>query len=222
MKEFDKLINTVRILRSPGGCPWDRAQKLSDARKHLIEETYELIEGIDEKKYDLIKEELGDLFLVLVFITDMLSEKGLFDLKEVLKIINDKLISRHPHVFAGKKLKDKDEVLKYWIAKKAKKKKRKTIKDRLPKDAPSLFLAEMFLKEASYLNSKGKKNNKKKINALIASINDDLSSFSGAKAKHLENIIFSLCQLSYICKVDLESILRRKILKTAEKTPYNP
>ena len=105
MKEFDKLVNTIKILRSPKGCPWDRAQKLIDARKHLIEETYELIDAIDEKEYDLIEEELGDLFIVLVFITDMLKGKGLFDLKKVLKKTNDKLISRHPHIFAGKALK---------------------------------------------------------------------------------------------------------------------
>lgn len=222
MKEFDRLINTVRTLRSPGGCPWDRAQKLSDVRKHLIEETYELIEGIDEKKYDLIKEEAGDLFLILVFIADMFGEKGLFDLKEVLKVINDKLISRHPHVFAGKSLKNKEEVLKYWVARKAKKKKRKTIKDRLPKAAPSLFLAEIFLKEISYINSKGNKNKKKKTAALLSKIKSELSAFNKGKARSLENILFYLTQLSYICKIDLESLLRSKILREAEKISYNP
>lgn len=222
MKEFDDLISTVRILRSPGGCPWDRAQKISDARKHLIEETYELIEGIDDKKIDVIKEELGDLFLVLVFIADMFKDRKGFNLKMVLKKINNKLISRHPHVFSNKKLKNKDEVLKYWISKKAKKKRRKTIKDRLPKAAPALFLAEIFLKESSYINSATRKNKEKEVTSIVSSLKRELRHFKAHKPKSFEKLLFLLCQLSYLYKIDLENILRNKIIKEAEKSPYLP
>ena len=76
MKEFDELIRVVKILRSPKGCPWDRAQTIDNMRGYLLEETYELIDGIDKKKTPVIREELGDVLLILVVITQMFNEKS--------------------------------------------------------------------------------------------------------------------------------------------------
>jgi tetrapyrrole methylase family protein/MazG family protein len=150
VKEFDRLLHIVEKLRSPQGCPWDRAQTVANYKKYLLEEAYELIESINARDAGMCKEEIGDLLLILVAISSLFKEKRQFGIDDALKSINEKLISRHPHVFSSKRLSTKEEVLAYWIEAKAKKKKRKTVKDRLPHSAPALLLAEIFLKEASH------------------------------------------------------------------------
>jgi tetrapyrrole methylase family protein/MazG family protein len=221
MKEFDDLINIIRVLRAPGGCPWDRAQKLTDYKRFLLEEAYELIEGIDAKKKHLIKEELGDLFLILALIAEMVEPKNKEGLAEVLEGINQKLVSRHPHVFSKKKLKTKEEVLNYWIASKAKKKKRKTIEERLPLPAPSLFLAHIFWRE--YFNIDKISANKGKAAATaVEKINFGVSSLGKSKARELlfADILFELSRLAEIYRVDLEPGFRKKIIEIAGKTKY--
>jgi tetrapyrrole methylase family protein / MazG family protein len=151
MKQFDRLIKIIKTLRSPKGCPWDRAQKISDYERYLLEEAYELIEALRSGKSEEVREEVGDLYLILSMITEMFAEKKKFNHQQALEGISNKLIYRHPHVFAGKKIIGKDAVLAYWIKNKAKKKNRKTVKDRLPQTAPALLLAEVFLKEKKHI-----------------------------------------------------------------------
>ena len=124
MKEFNELLRVIRRLRSPGGCPWDQAQTVDDMKNYLLEEAYELVDAINTKKPVLVKEELGDVFLILTVITEMFREKKRFCLKDVFNHIKNKLINRHPHVFSKEKLETKEEVLSYWIKNKAKSKNR--------------------------------------------------------------------------------------------------
>jgi len=97
---FQKFYDIVVRLRSPGGCPWDIEQTPLSLRGDLIEETYECIEAIDEGKPDHIKEELGDLFLLVTMLAFMHEQDGLFSLGDVLEGVSEKLVRRHPHVFA--------------------------------------------------------------------------------------------------------------------------
>ncbi len=99
-KKFEKLLEIMRTLRAPGGCPWDRKQTLQTLRRYLIEETYEVLDAIERGAWDNLAEELGDLQLQIVFQARIADDEGLFDISDVLDRINAKLIRRHPHVFA--------------------------------------------------------------------------------------------------------------------------
>jgi len=112
---FKKLVGIVARLRSPGGCPWDLEQTPLSLRGDLLEETYECIEAIDEHNPLHVKEELGDLFLLVTMLAYMHEQEGLFSLDSVLEGISEKLIRRHPHVFAENKTSlSSGEVLKNW------------------------------------------------------------------------------------------------------------
>jgi uncharacterized protein YabN with tetrapyrrole methylase and pyrophosphatase domain len=219
MKEFDDLINIVKILRSPAGCPWDRAQKVEDYKRYLLEESYELIDAINNSKLSEIKEEIGDIILILVILAQMFSEKNKFSIVDSLQLINQKMVSRHPHVFSCKKLKTKEEVLKYWINAKAKTKKRKTVKDRLPLSASSLTLAEIFYKERVNLKNKQSSAMKMSGNQLLRSLGKVTS--AKGKEKIMVKIILSLCALAHEQKIDLESALRKQVFALADRTKYS-
>jgi len=218
MKEFDALVKTIRKLRAPGGCPWDRAQTIENYKKFVLEETYELIDEISENKSESVREELGDIFLILIVIADMFQEKGKFTLADVLKYVNEKLILRHPHVFSTAKLKTEKEVLAYWIKHKAKHKKRKTIKERLPRVAPALLLCDLFFKEYAHLGSK--KQYKK--NEIVRKIKDNLNLLDKRKDKKavFGEILFEISRLSSLQNIDCENILREKVIKEAASSRY--
>lgn len=99
MSAFDDLVAIVARLRAPDGCPWDREQTPASARTFLLEEVYELVEAIDSRDIDAIREELGDLLFNIVLLAQMYAEQGEFDLAEVARGIADKMVRRHPHVF---------------------------------------------------------------------------------------------------------------------------
>ena len=220
MKQFDELLKTIRILRSPRGCPWDRAQKVDNMKNYLLEEAYELIDGIDRKNTKVVKEELGDIFLILIVITEMFREKDKFKLGEVLCQINKKLVSRHPHVFSSKKLKTKEEVLSHWIKDKAKKKKRKSINDRLPRSGPSLLLANILFKE--YDNLDKPKLTRRDFSELIHETEGKLKKLKRAKSKKklLADLTLDICKIAFILGLDLEGLLRRTIRKEARNISY--
>lgn len=110
------LVEIVRLLRAPGGCPWDREQDHRSIRKNLLEETYEVAEAIDMDSVPMLREELGDLLLQVVLHAQMESEKGTFSFSDVCDEICQKLIVRHPHVFGSVKADSTNEVLKNWEA----------------------------------------------------------------------------------------------------------
>jgi tetrapyrrole methylase family protein/MazG family protein len=111
---YTGLYDVIVRLRAPDGCPWDREQSPASLRGDLIEETYECVEAIDEKDPLHIREELGDLYLLVTMLAYMHQEEGLFTVEDVLRGIAEKLIRRHPHVFGETRVKDSAEVLENW------------------------------------------------------------------------------------------------------------
>lgn len=112
--DFDDLVKIVSVLRSPGGCPWDREQTHKSIRANFIEETYEAVEAIDTDDTELLREELGDVMLQVALHSQIESEKGSFDISDVANEVCKKLIVRHPHVFGDIKADTTGEVLKNW------------------------------------------------------------------------------------------------------------
>jgi tetrapyrrole methylase family protein/MazG family protein len=148
-KEFSRLVKIIEKLRAPDGCPWDREQTLYSLRDQLIEETFELVEAIDNKDIENIKEELGDLLLHVIMHSVIAAEDNLFTLTDVMKTISEKLIRRHPHVFGGEKTDSVDDVLVNWEKIKSKEKKdRKYILDGIPKGLPSIQKAYKLQEKA--------------------------------------------------------------------------
>ncbi len=128
--DIEKLREIVHILRSPDGCEWDRAQDFNSMKKCLKDETEEVFEAIDNKDYDNLKEELGDVLLQVLLNSEIASEQGLFTFDDVVQMLSEKLIRRHPHVFGDvKKPTTPEESLAIWKSVKLMEKERKnTIK----------------------------------------------------------------------------------------------
>lgn len=116
-------------LRAPGGCPWDREQSFDTIKKYTLEETYEVLEAIDDRNWAELPGELGDLLLQVLFYAEMAKEQGLFSIDDVLDALSNKLISRHPHVFGDVDAKDSNQVLRNWEALKKQEKKHRTAKN---------------------------------------------------------------------------------------------
>lgn len=110
-------------LRAPGGCPWDREQSFDTIKKYTLEETYEVLEAIDDRNWPELPGELGDLLLQVLFYAEMGNEQGLFSIDDVIEALSNKLVSRHPHVFGDVEAKDSQQVLKNWEALKKEEKK---------------------------------------------------------------------------------------------------
>lgn len=149
--DFDDLVLVMEILRSEEGCPWDREQTHESIRENFIEETYEVIEAIDTNDPVLLREELGDVMLQIVFHARMEEEIGGFSVSDVCNDVCVKLIHRHPHVFGDVKVSDSDEVLDVWNSIKNEEKQRVTMTDKLraiPPMLPALMRAEKAGKKA--------------------------------------------------------------------------
>jgi len=114
MKEFDKLVEIMERLRGENGCPWDKEQSFESLKPFVIEEAYEAIETIDDKDYTHLCEELGDLQLQIVFLSQIAKEQKLFTVEDALNSINEKMIRRHPHVFGEEIVENSDDVLTNW------------------------------------------------------------------------------------------------------------
>ena len=150
--DFDDLVTVVEVLRSDVGCPWDREQDHKSLRKGFIEETYEVIEAIDTSNPVLLREELGDVMLQVVFHAQIENEKGVFNIDNVANDICVKLIHRHPHVFGDVVAEDAEKVLANWEKIKSDEKQRVTVTDKLravPAMLPALMRAEKIGKKAS-------------------------------------------------------------------------
>ena len=149
--DVSDLEQIVAILRGPGGCPWDAEQTHESVRREFLEETYEVVEAIDEGNPDHLKEELGDVLLQVVFHAQMEKEAGRFDLKDAADGICKKLIYRHPHVFAQVEVSGTGEVLENWDQLKRVEKHQQTHTDALnsvARSLPSLWRAEKVQKKA--------------------------------------------------------------------------
>ncbi len=146
--KFQTLMDIVARLRAPGGCPWDREQTHESLKRNLLEESYEVIEAIDQGDPAVLSEELGDLLVQVAFHADIAKEAGDFQLEDVIREINAKLVRRHPHVFADGHAKDAREVERNWERIKAEEREAKgEIKspvEGIPGDLPALAYAQLM------------------------------------------------------------------------------
>src|SRR3954469_16079854 len=151
---INELVRVMAKLRSPTGCPWDREQNHSSLRFHAVEEVYELIDAIEAGDDHEMMEELGDLLLQVVFHCQLAQERGAFDFEKVCRHLVDKLVRRHPHVFAKAQAKTVDAVWAQWEKiKKAEKHgtrhDRPSALDGIPRHLPALLRSEKLVKKAS-------------------------------------------------------------------------
>jgi MazG family protein len=114
--KFERVKSIMARLRAPGGCPWDREQTFDSIKRYTLEETYEVLEAIDNRDWKELTSELGDLLLQVLFYAEMAEEQGSFTIDDVLDSLSNKLIHRHPHVFGDTKAEDSAQVLKNWEA----------------------------------------------------------------------------------------------------------
>ena len=157
MKSFEELISIVKRLRGENGCAWDRVQTFESLIPCFLEEAYEVVDGISKRDYQNIKEELGDVLLHIVFFSELANDENKFNIDEVIKNINQKLIRRHPHVFGESKVKDVDGILKQWDEikkeekeiKSRKNKNYKSVLDDIPNSLPVMERAYKLMKRAA-------------------------------------------------------------------------
>jgi ATP diphosphatase len=158
--KFERVKSIMARLRAPGGCPWDREQTFDTIKRYTLEETYEVLEAIDNRDWKELTSELGDLLLQVLFYAEMAEEQGSFTIDDVLDALSSKLIHRHPHVFGDAKADDSVQVLKNWEALKAEEKRKSLQTNGVPEQArPALLLdvvsAKMpALQEAHKISSK--------------------------------------------------------------------
>ncbi|HET7442383.1 MAG TPA: nucleoside triphosphate pyrophosphohydrolase [Terriglobales bacterium] len=124
-QRFERAVSIMARLRAPGGCPWDREQTFDSIKPYTLEETYEVLEAIDNRDWEELTGELGDLLLQVLFYAEMAQEQGSFSIDEVLDRLSDKLVARHPHVFGDVKAETPSDVLRNWEALKAEEKKKR-------------------------------------------------------------------------------------------------
>lgn len=149
---IDDLLEIMKMLRSENGCPWDRQQTHESIKNNLIEETYEVIEAIDKNSAEMLREELGDLLLQVVFHSQMETEMNSFTFEDVADEVCKKLVERHPHIFGDIKVHSADDVLKNWDSIKKESKNQQTYSDTLdavPKVFPALMRAQKISKRAA-------------------------------------------------------------------------
>lgn len=149
MKNLEELIETVRILRSENGCSWDREQTHYSLRANMIEEAYEAVDAIDDNDMKHLREELGDVLLQVLLHSQIAKEEGSFELEDVAKELNEKLIRRHPHVFGNVDVNSVDEIITNWDnIKKQEKTHRTSIMDGVSRSQAALMSAQKISKKA--------------------------------------------------------------------------
>lgn len=151
LKSFSKLRDIIAVLRGPNGCPWDKEQTHESLKKYLIEETFEVIEAIDSGDIDHLIEELGDVLLQVMLHAQIGEDEGYFAIEDVIEVLSEKMIRRHPHVFGDVQAEDSKEVLRNWqeIKKQEKGDKESSLLDGISKSMPNLLRAYEIQKKAA-------------------------------------------------------------------------
>jgi XTP/dITP diphosphohydrolase len=230
LKEFDEFVTIIKRLRNE--CPWDKEQTHDSIRHLLLEETYEVIEAIDNKNYNELKKELGDLLLHVIFNAVIAEGDDKFDLKDVIDSINDKLVIRHPHVFGDTKVSGKKEVLRNWEHIKLEEG-RKSVLQGVPKELPSLTRAFRIQEKASKVGFDWKFS----VDA-FEKLEEELKEFKEATEKcksrsdeitkedlicleeELGDILFSIVNYARFINLNPENALRNTISKFLKRFSY--
>ena len=224
---FVGLVEIMARLRGEGGCPWDREQTPETIKPYLIEETYEVLEAIDEQDPEKLKEELGDLMLQVVFHARMAEETGAFAIGDVLAAINDKLVRRHPHVFGDRKAETAQEVLFNWEQIKQTERRREkgqaSLLDGVPREMPALLRAHRLQEKASRVGFDWKE-----AQEVIRKVEEELAELRAAMEGQAEDrveaelgdLLFALVNLSRFLSVNPEEALRKTIARFIARFRY--
>ena len=222
---FDRLMNLMRRLRAPGGCPWDAEQTHESLKRYLLEECYEVIEAIDTNDQELLKEELGDLLLQPVFHAAIAEEAGRFTMDEVIEAICDKLVRRHPHVFGDERVRNAEEQVVNWerIKKQEKSKKgeeRPSALSGVPPQLPALLKAQKITEKAARVGFDWEH-----VDQVFAKVLEELKEFEETMAEgdqarmeaELGDLLFAVVNLGRFHALDPEEALRKTIARFSRR-----
>jgi len=216
---FARLVEIMAQLRAPGGCPWDLKQNFDTIKPYLLEETYEVMDAIDQRDWAGLAEELGDLMLQAVFFAQMASEEGRFDIADSLHAINSKLVRRHPHVFASGDAKTAEDVTRRWDEIKAEEKaasgkpKPQGLLGGVPRNLPALVEAAQISSRAA-----GAGFDWDNLQQVVAKLHEELGELDQAQspesaADELGDLLFVVVNMARFLKVDPEQALRKSNAK---------
>ena len=221
-RDLSRLVEIMAALRNPdGGCPWDLEQDFSTIRNYTIEEAYEVADAIEREDFDELRDELGDLILQPVYHAQMASERGLFDIGDVIEAITTKLIRRHPHVFGEEAAKSASGAKGHWEAIKAaeragKAKAPESLLDDVPHTLPALSRAEKLSKRAATVDFDWP-DWQQTLGKVREELDETVAVAAGTdKAKVHEEVgdlLFSVANLARKLGVDPEAALRDANLK---------
>jgi len=215
------LLDIMRRLRDE--CPWDSKQTHHTLKQYLLEEAYEVLETIDSESWNLLSSELGDLLLQIIFHSEIASRAGEFDFNDVVDKIAEKLVQRHPHVFADKRVNSAEEVQENWEHSKILKESRKSILAGIPKAAPALLQAQRLQQKAATVGFDWTE-----INPIIDKIDEEWQEFKQALkedhpseiSKEFGDMLFGMVNLARFYNVLAEDALRLTNQKFIRRFQY--
>ena len=216
----ERLLDLIRVmarLRAPGGCPWDREQDHRSLARHLLEETHEVLEAIDADDRDLLRDELGDVLLQVVFHAEMAAEDGAWDVDDVAEGVVRKLIRRHPHVFGEVEVSGPAEVLVNWERIKAEESGRKPVEDDIPPTLPALARAAKVQRRVAGFGFAWR-SVEGALGALREEV-DELEAYTDPDNAEEEvgDVLFATVAVARTLGIDAESALRRTIRGFADR-----
>lgn len=209
LDQFTTLLEIIARLRAPDGCPWDRQQTHTSLRDSFLQECYEVLEALDEGDTGQLSQELGDLLLHIVLQTQIATEAGEFEIRDVIRGINAKLVHRHPHVFGSGKVKDAEEVVHNWEALKQEEKGEDTsILDGVPKQMPALGYSQEIQHRVAQVGFDWED-----VDGVIEKLAEEIGELKQADsqeqvAQEFGDLLFTLANIARRMDVDLESALR--------------
>ena len=232
-KRFAELVSVMERLRGKNGCPWDREQTRESLKPFLLEESYEVLEAIDEGDPEILKEELGDLLFQILFHSEIARERGEFGIEDVLSYTIEKMTRRHPHVFGtvpsavrkGRRLTSKD-VLARWEELKQKEKrnrKRKSVLDGVPIPLPALMRAYQLQTRASRVGFDWKELRPvwNKVREELKELEHAVDTGEDRSVRHeLGDLFFALVNLARFLKLDPEETLRKSNQRFVDRFHY--
>lgn len=209
--KFEKLTALMAHLRGPNGCPWDREQTHASLRQHLLEEAHEVLECIDESRFDELRGELGDLLLQVIFHAQLAAEVKRFTIEDVVEAISDKLIRRHPHVFGEASVASAQEQRHAWERLKKSEGKNSAL-DGVPRALPSLQRASRLQNKAGASGFRWRNEEE-----VWAKFHEEMNELSAARAngapqeieEEFGDALFVMAQLADYAGVNAEDALRR-------------
>ncbi len=226
-EQFGRLVEIMARLRGENGCPWDRKQTHASIKPYLVEETYEVLEAIDEGSAGKLCEELGDLALQIVFHAQMAAEVNCFTITDVLRAINEKLVRRHPHVFGDVKADTAQEVLFNWEQIKRQEREAKlgraSALDGVPRELPALLRAHRLQEKASRVGFDWNEAREvlRKVDEELAELRAAMDGQAPERVEaELGDLLFSLVNLSRFIAVNPEEALRKTIARFIARFQY--